>query len=83
MDKRIGKVTHYYDKIGVAVVEMKKPLKVGDTIKISGQDNECTQTITSLQVEHVQVQKIAAGKEGALKTEKAVKEGDVIYLVAK
>ena len=83
MDKPIGKITHYYDKIGVAVVDSKKPLKVGDMIKISGHDNEFTQTVGSLQVEHDQVTKIAAGKSGALKTDKPVKEGDVIYLVTK
>lgn len=83
MDKQIGKVTHYYDNIGVAVVEMQKPLNVGDTIKISGHENESTQTVASIQVEHEQVQKLAKGVSGALKVDKPVKEGDVIYLVAK
>lgn len=83
MNKPIGKITHYYDKIGVAVVEVTKPLKVGDTIKISGHGNDVTQTVSSLQVEHAQVQKIAKGDSGALKTDKPVKEGDVIYLVTK
>ncbi len=83
MDKKIGKVTHYYDKIGVAVVDMAKPLKIGDVIKISGHDNEFNQTVSSLQLEHKAVQKIAKGESGAMKTDKPVKEGDVIYLVAK
>ena len=48
MDIQIGKVTHYYDKISVAVIEvMNQPLKVGDTVKISGHDNEFVQKITS------------------------------------
>ena len=84
MNRTIAKVTHYYDKIGVAVIEVtKKALKVGDEVKFSGHGNEFTQTIASLQVEHEQVKKIAAGKSGALKTDKPVKEGDVIYLVTK
>lgn len=84
MDVQIAKVTHYYDKIGVAVVDViKKALNVGDTIKISGHDNEFNQTISSLQVEHEQVKKISAGKSGALKTDKPVKDGDMIYLVTK
>lgn len=83
MNKKIGTITHYYDKIGVAVVDITKPLKVGDTIKISGHDHEFTQTISSLQVEHAQVQKITKGESGALKTDQPVKEGDVVYLVAK
>ena len=84
MKSPIAKITHYYDKIGVAVIDVaKKALNVGDQIKISGHDNEFTQTVSSLQVEHDQVKKIAAGKSGALKTDKPVKEGDVIYLVTK
>lgn len=84
MDIQIAKVIHYYDKIGVAVIAVvNQPLKVGDTIKISGHDNECTQKITSLQVEHEQVDEIPKGEEGAMKVENPVKEGDVIYLLGK
>ena len=84
MDSKIAEITHYYDKIGVAVIEVaKKALKVGDEIKISGHDSTFNQTVSSLQVEHEQVKKIAAGKSGALKTDKPVHEGDVVYLVSK
>lgn len=84
MDIQIGKITHYYDKIGVAVIEvMGQALKVGDVVKISGHDKEFNQKVSSLQVEHTQVQEIAAGESGALKTDKPVKEGDVLYLVTK
>jgi len=34
MDIRVGKVTHYYDRIGVAVLELYEELKVGDMIHI-------------------------------------------------
>lgn len=84
MNKQIGKITHYYDKIGVAVVDVtNKGLAVGDTIKISGHDNEFNQTVQSLQIEHVQVSSIPKGGSGALKTDKPVKDGDMIYLVTK
>jgi hypothetical protein len=84
MDIKIAKVTHYYDKIGVAVIDVvKQPLKVGDVIKISGHDSEFNQAVSSLQIEHAQVKEIAAKESGALKTDKPVKEGDVIYLVTK
>ncbi len=46
MDIQIGKVTHYYDKLSVAVVVvMNQTLKVGDKVKISGHDNEFNQKI--------------------------------------
>lgn len=79
--KKIGKVTHYYDKIGVAVVDLEDNLTVGATIKISGHDNEFTQTVSSIQIEH---QELNAGKKGqtiGLKIDQPVKEGDQIFLI--
>ncbi len=84
MDVQIGKVTHYYDKIGVAIIEVaNQVLKVGDSVKISGHDNEFNQKVTSLQVEHEQVSELGPGDSGGLKVQKAVKEGDVVYLLTK
>lgn len=84
MDIQIGKVTHYYDKIGVAVVEiLNQPLKAGDKVKISGHDNEFNQTIESLQVEHKQVKEVAVGETAGMKVDKPVKEGDILYLLEK
>lgn len=62
---------------------MKQPLKVGDTVKVSGHDREFTQTVDSIQVEHKQVSQLGAGEEGAVKVNESVKEGDVLYLVTK
>lgn len=80
-DTKIGKITHYYDKIGVAVIELDQILKSGDKIKISGHDNEFNQEVSSMQVEH---QKISEAKKGdivGLKVDKAVKPGDLVYLI--
>ncbi len=84
MDVQVGKVTHYYDKIGVAVVEvMKKALKVGANVKFSGHDNEFTQAVESLQMEHEQVKELKVGQSGGMKTDKPVKAGDAVYLAPK
>ncbi len=84
MDVQIGKVTHYYDKIGVAVVSvMNQPLKVGDTVKVSGHDKEFTQTLDSLQVEHKQVDEVPVGESCGVKLKEPVKEGDFFYLTTK
>lgn len=82
MDVQIGKITHYYDKISVAVVKVgKKTLKVGSTVKISGHDKEFTQSISSLQIEHKQVESVKPGEVVGLKVDQPVKPGDVMYLV--
>lgn len=84
MDIKIGKVTHYYDKIGVAVIDViNQPLKVGDTVKISGHDNEFTEKITSLQIEHDQVEEVKVGESCGMKVSRPVKAGDVLYLTGK
>jgi len=82
MDKQVGTVTHYYDKIGVAVVKLTAPLKVGDTLKISGHDQEFTQQVESMQLEHQNIEKGKKGQEIAIKIDRKVKEKDRIYLVS-
>lgn len=77
---RIGKVTHYFSKIGVAVVELTGNLKIGDSIVIAGRGHEFVQPISSLQVEHEQVSVAASGDAVGLKVDQAVKEGDAVYL---
>lgn len=80
-DVKIGKITHYYDKIGVAVVEVIAPIKIGDTIKISGHDKEFTQEISSMQIEHEQMEQADKGQVIGLKVDQPVKENDEIFLV--
>ena len=83
MDTQVGVVTHYFDKIGVAIVEvMNHALHVGDRVKLSDHDREFEQDVTSLQVEHEDVSKVAVGQSCGVKTEQAVKEGDIMYLLS-
>lgn len=80
-DYKVGKITHYFDKIGVAVVELEDRLAVGDQIKISGRGNEFTMTVSSMQVEHQQIQEAQKGQTVGLKVDQPVKEGDEVYKV--
>lgn len=80
-DKKIGKVTHYYDKIGVAIIELAAPLKVGDMVKFSGHDNEFTQEVSSIQIEHEKVDKAGKGSVVGVKVDQRVKENDIVYAV--
>lgn len=80
-DVQVGKVTHYYNKIGVAIIDVSAPIKVGDTIKISGHDKEFTQAVASMQIEHHKVQEAKKGDVIGLKVDQAVKEKDLVYKV--
>lgn len=78
--KLIGKVSHYFDKIGVAVIELAAPLKIGETIRIAGgTDTDFEQKVASMEVEH---KKIARGKKGdsvGIKLKEKVRQGYKVY----
>ncbi|TSC77652.1 MAG: hypothetical protein G01um101424_275 [Parcubacteria group bacterium Gr01-1014_24] len=73
--KLVGKVTHYYDKIGVAIVELATGLKVGDKVKFEGHGSDFEQTVSSMQVEHQEVKQAKKGEVVGLQVTKKVKEG--------
>jgi len=78
MEKEIGRVTHYYDKIGVMVLKLTDKVSVGDKIKVKRGDEEFEETIESMQVEHENVDKAKKGDEIAIKISRPTKEGAVV-----
>jgi putative protease len=82
-DFKVGKVTHYFDKIGVAVLELTGNLSVGDAIRIAKNDgNDFTMTVQSMQVEHEQIQEAKKGDTVGLKVDQSVKEDDEVFKVS-
>ncbi|MGB9680968.1 MAG: translation elongation factor-like protein [Minisyncoccia bacterium] len=81
MEKLIGKVNHYFNKISVAIVELVDNIRVGNKIKIKDKDREIEQEVTSLQVDHQNVQEAKKGEMVGMKVEGKVKEGDEVYLI--
>ncbi len=80
--KLIGRVVHYFDKIGVAVIALKAPLKVGDTIRIvGGESTDFTQEVGSMEIEHEKIKKAKKGQEVGLKVKEKVREGYKVYKV--
>lgn len=79
--KPIGKITHFFPKISVAVIKADETIKVGDTISIEGHDNKVEMTIESMQIEHKNVEECKPGEEAGMKVPDAVKTGDLVYRV--
>jgi translation elongation factor EF-1alpha len=75
----VGQITHFFSKINVAIVELKAPLAVGDTIAIKGPTTDFEQTVDSMQIEHNNVQRAEAGQSIGLKVADRVREKDVVY----
>jgi putative protease len=77
--REIGRVTHYYPKIGVAVVELTAPLAVGETVLIQGTYTNFEQIVESMQIEHKDVKRAEAGQSIGLKVKERVREKDIVY----
>lgn len=82
-EKLIGKVIHYFGKIGVAVIELTDTLKVGETIKIVGGESEFTQEVESMEIEHKKIKEAKAGDKIGLKVNQKVREGYKVYKIQK
>lgn len=76
---RIGQVTHFFSKIGVAVIELTAPLAVGERILVKGPMTDFEQVVESMQIEHENIPKAEAGQSIGLKMAEQTRERDVVY----
>ncbi len=77
--EKVGEVTHYFTKIGVAVVDVTAPIKVGDRIAVKGMTTNFEQTVGSMQIEGKNIEEAKKGDDIGLKVEDRVRKGDVVY----
>ena len=81
METRVGKVTHYFSHLHVAVLELSGELSIGDTILITGHTTDLTQPVTSMEIEHQPVQKVRPGMDVALMVIEPVRRGDLVFKI--
>lgn len=82
-EEQIGRVTHYFGKIGVAAIEITEgTLSVGDTIHIKGHTSDFTQAIDSMQIDGKSVEKAGVGDSVGLKVAGHARVHDVVFKVA-
>ena len=81
MEVEIGRITHFYNHINVAVLSLSDSLKVGDQIHIYGHMTDFDQKVTSMEVEHHTVVWVRPGDEVALKVIEPVREHDIVYRI--
>lgn len=79
MEEQVGKIVHYYDKIGVGVVRLDGALRVGETIHIKGNKADFEQAVASMQLDHKDVDSAKIGEEVAVKLNAKAREGDTVY----
>lgn len=77
---KVGEVTHYYDKIKVAIIELDGTLSKGDKISFErGGEQLFEETVSSIQIEHEQVESAGKGDIVGVKVNEAVKEGAEVF----
>lgn len=79
-EKPVGRVIHYYDKIGVAVVRLESAVKTGDALKFAKDENAFEQTVSSMQFDHKPIDAGKKGQEVAIKVDQPTKEGTLVYM---
>ena len=78
MQDQIGKVVHYYDKIGVVVVKLNKKLAVGDRVRLQHGEDSFEQEVVSMQLDHKSINEGKKGDEVAIKVDQKAKEGTLV-----
>jgi len=77
--EKVGEVSHYFTKIGVAVVELTGKIKVGDSISVKGMTTNFEQKVESMQVEGENIEEANPGDDIGMKTADRVRKGDIVY----
>ena len=78
----LGKVTHYFGKIGVAAIEITQDsLVVGDTIRIKGHTSDFNQKVDSMQIDGQPVDEATVGQSVGIKVAEHAREHDTVYKV--
>jgi putative protease len=77
----IGSITHYFPHVQAAVIKLKEPLVMGNTIKIKGHTTDLTQAVTSIQIDRVDISNAKKGDEIGLQVSSRVRQGDKVYKI--
>ena len=80
-EREVGKITHYYSNIGVAIVDVSDAISVGDKIHIQGATSDFEQEVDSLQIEHESVETAEKGQVIGLKVGEKTRGGDKVFVV--
>lgn len=81
MEVEIGRVTHYYNHLNVAVLRLTDGLKLGDKIHILGHVTDLTERVASMQVNHHAVVWVKPGDDVAIIVNEPVREHDIVYRI--
>ncbi|MCK4475724.1 MAG: hypothetical protein KAU16_03265 [Methanophagales archaeon] len=79
--KLIGRITHYFSGIGVAVIELSDDIKAGDKIRIEGATTSFEQVVESMEIENEKVELATVGQSIGMKVKDRVRLHDSVYKI--
>jgi translation elongation factor EF-1alpha len=79
--KRIGKITHYFSKIGVVVVELSDDINIGDRIRVEGATTSFEQVVESMEMDNTKVETATRGQAIGLQVKEKVRLHDAVYKI--
>ena len=78
-EEKIGIISHFFNQISVAVIDLSGDLKVGDKIRVKGTTTDFEMEVNSMQVDKQSVNEANSGQSIGLKVEEKVRVGDEVY----
>jgi translation elongation factor EF-1alpha len=77
---KVATITHYFGRIGVAAMILEDDLSLGDWIAFGkGDELLFEQEVTSMQIEHQDVEFATRGDAVGMKVDQQVREGIDVY----
>lgn len=75
----IGQITHYFGRIGVAIIRVFEPIRVGDWIHLYGSKTNFVQQVESMEINHQPIEEAQPNDEIGILVIDKVREGDWVY----
>lgn len=78
----VGKVTHFFPQVQVAAVHVvADEIRQGDQIRVLGSTSNFTQSVHSMEMDHVTVDTAAVGDLVAIQVVERVRVGDSVFRI--
>ena len=81
-EKKIGTITHFFDRISVGIIKLEGTLKVGDKVRFQGSKTNFEQEIAEMQFDRKNIESGKKGQEVGVKTNEEVREGDEVFILS-
>ncbi len=78
-EKQIGIISNYFDHVQAAAIKLEAPLKVGDTIHVTGGETDFEQEVESMQINRKDVSSAKKGDEIGIIVKEKVRKGYKIF----